>query len=93
MSNTTNETLLANSAAYCLANPGVRLRISNVTLGRAKIGDPQLYEWGRRNGLELSDLGDSVCVVFGETPEPDPRIPKHGTPVRKLHPGNRLRLP
>lgn len=78
--------LQTQQAGHCMSMP------SSVT---AAINVP-LAEWCEKNGLAWWVNGKTLTLRMLDDGEnftpPDPTIPPVGTPMGKLHPGNRLRL-
>lgn len=78
--------LKTQQAGHCMSMPA---RVTDAL-------DEMLGEWCQRNGLAWSINDKTLTLRLLADGEnyipPDPTIPPVGTPLNKLHPGNRLRL-
>ena len=78
--------LQAQQAGHCISMP---VRVT------AALNIP-LSEWCQKNGLAWSIDGKTLTLRLladGKNySPPNPKIPPVGTPLNKLHPGNRMRL-
>jgi len=81
-------------AAWLLSHPGQRMRINIKQFRSCGIREFHEFEaWMEKHGLQSRAIGADFLIWHGELPTPAPDfIPPPGTPIDKLHPGNRFRV-
>ena len=81
---------LVHIHAYCLANPGVSVLLSNRDVARMCETQTTLEVWAGEKGLTLESRPGGWRLRSDAPKLPVP--PPVGTPLDQLHPGNKFRL-